>query len=450
MVKEGIFRSYDIRGIYPEDINEEAAEKIGRAMVKHLKTEVMVVGYDMRKSSPSLFKALTKGITSAGADVVDIGMVPTPVVYFTVSKYGYPAGVVISASHNPPEYNGLKIVGKKAIQLSKDTGIEDIRKIVFSNSAPEAKKPGRIIKKDVHAAYYEHILKFSKPGSRKLKLVIDAGNGMGGEFFEPVLDKLPISYKKMYFKPDGSYPNHPANPAEAKNLKDVITEVKKQKADLGVAFDGDADRAIFIDDKGNIVTPDIYVALMVAGELKNHKDKHVYYDLRFSQVALDALKKAGAIAVRTRVGNPFYKQQLIGRGGTMAAELSGHIMFADGLGLDDGLLPVVKLVSFLSRQDKPLSELIGKYRGRYANPGEINVESKNSAKVVAGLEKDFGSLGRVDKLDGLTVTAKDWWFNVRASNTEPVIRLTLETKPDQKFMEAKKQELLKAIRKYDK
>jgi len=473
MINESIFRSYDIRGIYPSEINEEAVEKIGRAVVAYLKPKQVVVGRDMRLSSPSLHRALLKGITEAGANVIDIGMVPTPVTYFTVAKYGYDAGIMISASHNPPEYNGLKIVKKKSIQLSKDTGISDIAKIVLSSDFPKAKKTGRIINKDVREAYYQHILRAtdycsrstrreletqnsshqskadSNNKNRRLNIIVDAGNGMGGAFNKPVLDKLPIKYKAMYFKPDGSYPNHPANPAEDKNLVDLIKAIKKQKADLGIAFDGDADRAIFIDDKGEKLNSDYYVALIAPEILRNSADKRVYYDLRFSKVAVDALKKIGAKPVRTRVGNPFYKIGLIEKGGAMAAEQSGHIMFHDGFGLDDGLLATVKLMSFLSRQQKSLSKLRQPLEGYYSNSGEINIESHNSAKVVAGLEKKYGKIGKVDKLDGLTVVMKDWWFNVRGSNTEPMIRVCLETKPDAEFMKLKRDELLSDIKELD-
>ncbi len=448
MINEGIFRSYDVRGVYPDAVNEEAVEAVGGAVVKYLKAKQVVVGRDMRLSSPSLYRSLVKGITNAGADVIDIGMVPTPVVYFTVAKFGYDGGIMISASHNPPEYNGLKIVRKKALQLSKDDGIEDIKKLVLSGNIKPAKKTGKVIKKDIKKDYFKHILQFAKGTKPGLKIIVDAGNGMGG-FFKPVLDKLPIKYKAMYFKPDGTYPNHPANPAETKNLQDIIKAVKKEKADFGVAFDGDADRAIFIDDKGEVVRPDYFIALIAEEELKQNKDKRVYYDLRFSHVIIDKLKELGAKPVKTRVGNPFYKQGLINKGGTMAAELSGHIMFASGFGLDDGLLPVVKLVNFLSRQKESLSEIIKPLKGYYANPGEINVESNNSARVLKGLEQKYGKIGKVDKLDGLTVTFKDWWFNVRGSNTEPVIRINLETKPDEKFMMQCKKELLDDIKKLD-
>lgn len=446
MVDSSIFRSYDIRGIYPEAINEHVAEKIGFAVAKHLKAKEVIVGRDMRLSSPALFKALVKGINYAGANVVDIGMVPTPVTYFAVVQLKAKAGIMISASHNPPQYNGFKIVTKKAIQLSKDNGIEDIKNIVLKGAREKQGEKGKIRKFDISHAYYNHISRFIKPTARRLKVVIDAGNGMGGNFFKPIFEKLNIDYVPMYFEPNGAYPNHPANPAEHENLTHLIEKIKKEKADFGVAFDGDADRAIFVDESGEVVRPDFYLALLATQELKNHKNKKVYYDLRFSYVAIEALKKAGAEVVRTRVGNPYYKQRLIGEGGAMAAELSGHIMFADGFGLDDGLLPVVKLVNFLGNQKKTLSSFVTKLRSQSANPGEINLEVKDSGKVLEALEEKYGALGKVDKLDGLTVTMKDWWFNVRASNTEPVIRLTLETKPDKKFMAEKKEEILEEIK----
>lgn len=449
MLNSSIFRSYDIRGLYPSEINEEAAEAIGSAIVRYLKVRQVVVGRDMRLSSPSLYHALVKGITGAGADVIDIGMAPTPVVYFTVAKFGYKAGAAITASHNPPEYNGIKIVKDKSLQLSKNGGILEIAKLASTPVKP-VKHIGRVVKKDVLRAYYKHILSKAGRFDRRLRVVIDAGNGMGGTFNKPVFDKLPIDYRAMYFKPDGSYPNHPANPAEDENLRDLIKEVKKEKADLGIAFDGDADRAIFVDDKGRILTSDYYTCLIAPEVLSKSRDKRVYYDLRFSKTAARMLKKYGAKPIRTRVGNPFYKEGLIAKGGAMAAEQSGHIMFQDGFGLDDGLLAAAKLLSFLSRQSKPLSKLRLPFEGYYANSGEINIKSLNSAKVIEGLDKKYGKLGKVDKLDGLTVEMKDWWFNVRGSNTEPVIRVVVETKPDEEFMLQRKKELLEDIKRLDK
>ncbi len=451
MINPLIFKSYDVRGIYPSEINEEAAEIVGRAAVQHLKAKKIVVGRDVRLSSPALHRALLKGITEAGADVVDIGIVPSSVTYFTVASQKLDAGMYISASHNPPEYNGIKIVKQKGIQLSKDTGIEDIKTIAVAGEFKNAKKIGKVKKLDIRPAYYKHVLKFARGMKPGLEVIIDAGNGVGGMFGKPVFDKLPIKYKPLYFKPDGKYPNHLANPAEEKNLQDVVREIKKIKNQnkVGIAFDGDADRAFFVDDKGKTLRPDYYTALIAPEQLKNNKDKRIYYDLRYSKAVLQVLKKYGAKPVKTRVGNPFYKIGLIEKGGAMAAELSGHVMFPESYGLDDGIIATVKMLNFLSRQKEPLSKLIEPIQGYYANPGEINVESKNSAKVIEGLEKKYGKLGKVEKLDGLTVEMKDWWFNVRGSNTEPVIRVNLETRPDKKYMLEKKQELLSEIKKLD-
>jgi len=452
MLNPSIFKSYDVRGIYPSEINEEAAEVVGRAVVAYFKPKSVVVGCDVRKSSPSLTKALIKGITKAGVDVVDIGVVPSAVIYFAVADRGLDAGMYVSASHNPPEYNGIKIVKKKGIQLSKDTGIKDIKKIALKSNFRDAKTPGKVEKLDIKKTYYPHALKFARGMKSGLNVVIDAGNGVAGAFGKPIFDKLPIKYKALYFKPDGSYPNHLANPAEDKNLRDVISAVKKIKGSrkVGVAFDGDADRAFFIDDRGEKLRPDYYTALIAPEQLNNNSDKRIYYDLRYSKAVLNILKSKGAKLVRTKVGNPFYKIGLIEKGGAMAAELSGHVMFPESYGLDDGIIAMIKMLNFLSNQHQSLSQLTTDLKKQYQNPGEINVESYNSAKVIEGLEKKYGKLGKIDKMDGLTVTFKDWWFNVRGSNTEPVIRINLETKPDKKFMETKKKELLEDIRKLDK
>ncbi len=436
-----IFKAYDIRGIYPKQINEEVAYKIGRAVVSFLKCKNLVIGRDMRKSGPKLFKALAKGVTDQGCNVVDIGMCTTPMLHVSVAKYGHDAGIMISASHNPGEYNGFKIDGKKGLQLSEETGLKEIEKFFNKNKFKKEKK-GKITKKDILKNYVNHVLSFAE-NIKGLKVVVDYGNGVGAISAKPVFEKLDIEVIPMYEEPDDSFPNHLPNPHDIANLRALQKRVKKEKADLGVFFDGDADRCFFVDENGEVVLTEFIVGVLVEEELKKSSDKRVYYDLRFSRAVRDAIKENAGKGVMMRVGNPFYKEKLVKEGGALAGEITGHIMFKDNFCMDDGLFSAIKLMNIICKKRKSLSELV-KPLIRYYKTDEINLEVEDKDKKIKEFEKEFSD-GKISHLDGITVEYKDWWFNIRKSNTEPLLRLNVEA-GSKKLMEEKRDEIIKKLK----
>lgn len=438
---EKIFKSYDIRGLYPSQVNDEAAFEIGKAFAKYIGSQV-VVGRDMRASSDGLFDSFARGVNSMGVDVIEIGMCTTPLLNFAVAHKGFKGGAMITASHNPSEYNGIKLIGEKAVQMNKDRGIGEMKELVLSGNLRESKEKGKQKKLDIINEYIDFITE--KIGVVKpMKVVVDCGNGVAALTAKPVFEKLGIRTVEMYFEPDGSFPNHLANPAEEENLKDAERKVVEEGADLGVVFDGDGDRAFFIDENGKTHNVGFLLAAIADHELKNHKGEKVYYDLRFSKKVIDTIKNAGGVPVRTRVGNPFFKQQLILGGGLMAAEYSGHFMYSEHYGLDDGLFSALKLIYWLSKTDKTFSAFVEPYeRGSYVT-GEINFEVEDQERVISDLEKKYSD-GEIDRLDGVTIEYPDWWFNLRSSNTEPVVRLNIEAK-DEKLMKERLEEVIKII-----
>jgi len=442
MINPNIFKAYDIRGIYPEEINEEAAYKIGHAFVKFLNAKKIAVGIDARKSSPSLFKEFVRGITDEGCDVINIGMCTTPMLGFAVAYLDLDGGVMISASHNPPEYNAFKLLSKNSLQLYDDFGIKEVKKLAelsFENGSSK----GKIIKKDILPDYVNHLLKFAKD-IKNLKTVCDYGNGVGAVSAKEFLDNLPISTTHLFPEPDGSFPNHLANPHELENLKTLQEKVLEEKADLGIFFDGDADRSILVDEKGEIVPPDLELAILAKEELKNHKGEKVYFDLRFSKIVDEVIKETGGKSVMMRVGNPFYKEKLQKEGGVLAGEFSGHIMFKDNYCLDDGLFAAVKIMGIMSRTKKPLSELIKPFK-KYYQTEEINLKVKNPDETLRKVKEEFKD-GESINLDGVYIKYSDWWFNLRKSNTEPLVRLRIEADSPE-LLEEKKREVLNIIEK---
>lgn len=438
-----IFKSYDVRGIYPEEINEEGGEAIGKAIGTFIKDDI-VVGYDMRPSSLPLFEALVKGINSTSQKVIELGVCTTPMLNFAVAHKNFRGGVMITASHNPPQYNGFKLIGEKAVQFNKERGLKEIKELVLKNKIEKSLKAGQVEKYNILPEYVAWITKkISKVSS--LKIVADAGNGVAGISAHSVFEKLGLEVKELYFKPDGTFPNHPANPVEEKNLKDLKKEVLETKANLGIAFDGDGDRAILIDEKGETVPSGFLLAAIASEELKGHRGEKIYYDLRFSKGVVEAIEKAGGVAVRMRVGNPYYKEKLILEGGLLGAEYSGHFMYKEHYGLDDGLFSALKVIFWLSKTGKKLSEFIAPFKKGFYQSGEINLEVKESVKLLKTLEEKYSS-GKIDKLDGLTVEYPNWWFNLRASNTEPVVRLNIES-TKKEVLEEKTKELSVALRK---
>ncbi len=437
-----VFRAYDIRGIYPENINEELAYKAGRAFVEFLNAKKVVIGYDMRNSSPKLFDALAKGINDQGADVINIGMCTTPMLGFSVANYTFDGGIMISASHNPSKYNGLKLIKKPALQISSESGINEIESLVEKNHFIYAGKKGNIIKKEILSDYLNHVLKFGDEIS-KLNIVVDYGNGVGSISAKPFFEKLPLNVISLNEKPDGTFPNHPADPHDLKNFEELKNKIKSTNSDLGIFFDGDADRSCFVDHTGEIVFADLILAVLAEHELKIEPNQKVYYDLRFSKAVKESIKNNSGIPIMMKVGNPFYKEKLINEGGILAGEFSGHIMFKSNFCLDDGLFASVKLMSIISKTGKTLKELIDPLKQNFFTSEEINMKVKNADESMKKIKEAY-SEGEFTELDGIYVQYSDWWFNLRKSNTEPVVRLRLEAN-SKELLESKRKEIIRLL-----
>jgi phosphomannomutase len=440
MINGEIFHSYDIRGIYPTEINEEAALMIGRAFGQFIKSDI-VIGCDMRLSSPALAKNFAQGVTEAGFNCIDLGLCTTPMLNFAVAHKKYKGGAIITASHNPSEYNGIKLIGEKAVQFNKDRGIKEIKELVGQNFQ-SAVKPGKIISENILGEYVDWVVSKVKD-IRSFKFAVDYGNGVGSISARPVFAKLNEKPLELYSEPDGTYPNHIANPAEEENLTDLKCAIKENNCEFGFAFDGDADRAIFVDEHGNKIDPGFLLAAIATKELARRPREKIYYDLRFSKVVPKAIMAAQGLPDRTKVGNPYFKQKLILNGGLMAAEYSGHFMYQENYGIDDGLFSAVKVMYWLDQTGQKLSEFVGSFSKGYYLTGEINLEVKDSQKIIKILENKFSD-AKIDNFDGVTIDYPDWWFNLRASNTEPVVRLNIEAN-SQNLLEAKKKEIIELI-----
>jgi phosphomannomutase len=440
-----IFKAYDIRGIYPEQLNEETAYKIGRSFVEFLKCKNVVIGRDMRLSSESFLKALTDGITDQGADVIDIGLSGTDMLYFAVSNYGYESGIMITASHNPKQWNGLKLVREKAIPLSIDKGIGDIKELVEKNDFSKAEKNGTIIKKDIIDDYIEFVHSFvdiEKIGP--LKIVMDASNGMAGMIAPKVFEKTKIEIIPMYFDLDGTFPNHQSNPLILENRKDIMKRVVEEKADLGITWDGDADRCFFIDNNGNFIQGDFITGLFAERMLKKNPNAMILYDLRASWFVKDMIEENNGKSRMCRVGHAFFKQYMREENGIFAGEVTGHYYYKyKDFYTDNGMIPALQMLELISEKNKSLSEIL-KITDNYFISGEINSEVEDKEAIMKKLEQEFND-GKIYHMDGISVEYDDWHFNVRSSNTEPLIRLNLEAKTKEK-MEEMRDKVLKIIR----
>jgi phosphomannomutase len=434
-----IFKSYDIRGIYPSQINEGIVEKIGKAFVTYLSAKKVVVGYDMRTHSKPLFDALANGIVSAGADVINIGLCSTPIAYFANGTLQADGSLMITASHNPGEWNGLKLCRDRAIPISGETGIKDIEKIVFSSKWKTAATKGVIKEHDISEAYGKHIRSFSKL-TKKLKVVVDFGNAMGSMEIKGIRDLFEII--PLYEELDGSFPNHEANPLIAETLHDLRRKVKVTGADFGAAFDGDADRCGFIDNGGEIIPMDIITAIIAEDILKDGHQT-ILYDLRSSRAVKECIEANGGKAVMCRVGHSFIKAQMRETNAAFAGELSGHYYFRENFVAESQALAFLKFANLICTTGKTASELIAPLE-KYYSAGEINSEVKDVKNVLNKLKQKYSD-GKILELDGLSVEYDDWWFNVRPSNTEPLLRLNLEASTKTK-MEEKRDELLALIR----
>ena len=436
----GIFKAYDIRGIYGETLTEDMATNIGRALVTFLGCRKVVVGRDMRTHSVGLFHALCKGLTRQGADVIDVGVVSTPMTYYANGSLGADASVMITASHNPGEWNGFKLCRAQAVPISGSTGIKDIERIVASRAfAPDAKRPGSVTTHEIAPDYVRHVRTIADL-KRPVRVAVDFANAMGIAEAR-CLDGL-MDMTRLFDTLDGSFPNHEANPLKLDTLEALQHEVRKGGYDFGVAFDGDADRAGFVDEKGAIVPMDMITALIAESILRKEKGV-IYYDLRSSWAVKEVILENGGTPMMSRVGHAFIKQQMRENHAIFAGELSGHYYFRDNYTTESSAMAVIHIANIVTRAGKPLSELI-KPISRYFASGEINSEVHNPPGVLDLLRRRYHD-GRILELDGVTVEYGDWWFNVRVSNTEPLVRLNLEAKTKQ-VMETRRDELLALIR----
>ncbi len=446
-VDPSIFKAYDVRGIYGEHLTDEVAYRIGRAAAQYLNVPEIAVGRDMRLSSPQLAAAFMRGITDQGSNAIDLGMVTTDALYFAVGKFNYPAGTMITASHNPGQYNGMKFCRSQASPISLDTGLADIRDLAVSGNFTTPTHKGQIIKRDIIDDYIQHALSFIDVHKlRPLKVVIDAGNGMAGMIMPRVFDHLPsCELIPLYFELDGSFPNHPASPIEPENMEAAQREVRATHADLGAVFDGDADRMFPVDEKGNILDGSMVTAMVAESLLRKHPGSTILYNLIVSKSVPELITHLGGKAVRTRVGHSYIKAEMRKLNAIFGGEHSGHFYFRDNWFADSGLIAFLILLELVSVEGKPLSEII-KPLDKGIRSGEINSTVKDTQRKLQELEERFGKGAQsIDKMDGLTVDYGEWWFNVRPSNTEPLLRLNVEAN-SRELMEKQRDELLAFIR----
>lgn len=440
-----IFKAYDIRGTYPDELNEETAYNIGRAFVVFLKCKDVIVGTDMRVSSPSLSKALMKGITDQGANAIFIGQVCTDAVYFASGFLNKP-GIMFTASHNPKQYNGMKLSKSGAIPINENTGLSAIKSIIEKGIYPEARK-GKMIKKDILMDYARHARSFidtKKLG--KLKIAVDAGNGMAGKMVPLVYKGLSLKIIPLYFKLDGTFPNHPADPSKFENLVELQKAVINNKCDFGMAFDGDADRIFFIDEKGNVVNSSLMSALIIKNLLLKKKRQKIIHNVVCSHIVPEAIRKFGGIPIIERVGHSFIKDTMRKTKALFACEHSAHYYYRDNYRADSGMITSLIVAEIVSMEKKPLSQLLEEFK-IYFTIEETNAEVKDKAMKLKEIEEIYIGQNpkKISKMDGLTMEFDDFWFNVRPSNTEPLLRLNLESK-SRELTERKKEELLALMR----
>ncbi|WP_219466542.1 phosphomannomutase/phosphoglucomutase [Nonomuraea rhizosphaerae] len=439
-----IFKAYDVRGVVPDEFDEQTAEAVGAAFVEVTGARSAVVAHDMRESSRPLSDAFVRGARSRGADVVHAGLGSTDLLYYASGSLGLP-GVMFTASHNPARYNGMKMCRAGAVPIGGDSGLVEIRDRAAELMGRSMTPTGTLIEKDLLQGYADHLRTLvDLSASRPLKVVVDAGNGMGGHTVPAVFEGLPIDLVPLYFELDGSFPNHEANPLEPGNLLDLQRAVRETGADLGLAFDGDADRCWVIDERGESVPPSAVTALVAVRELAKDPGATIIHNLITSAGVPEIVREHGGEPVRTRVGHSFIKAEMARTGAVFGGEHSAHYYFRDFWFADSGMLAAMHVLAALGEQERPLSGLIGAY-ARYHASGEINSTVADQDEALRRVRSAFGSRGTVDELDGLTVTGSGWWFNLRASNTEPLLRLNAEA-ADESTMTAIRDEVLAMVR----
>lgn len=445
----GIFKAYDIRGIYPNEIDEHTARAVGAAFVTYLQAKRIAIGRDMRLSSATLAEAFTEGATGQGADVVDYGMIPTDMLYFAVARDGHDGGAEITASHNPKQYNGMKLVRQQATPLSGDAGIAEIREMIAgSRVPPPAPVRGQRSTADLLGPYVDHVMSFIDPSIvRPFRVVLDAGSGMAGLVAPKIFDRLPCRTTRLCFEIDGRFPNHEANPLIEENRRDIVERVVAEKADVGIAWDGDADRCFFVDGTGEFISGDFITALLAEAFLRKHPGQTVIYDLRASHAVRDTVAAFGGESLMNRVGHAFIKQRMRESNAIFGGEVTGHYYFRDNFYADNGFIPALLILELMSVKGQSLHALLEPLRRTYFISGEINTKLASMEAVGPKLTELAGRYtgGQQSTMDGLSVEYADWHFNVRPSNTEPLLRLNLEATTPQ-LMAAKRDEVLALIR----
>jgi phosphomannomutase len=447
----GIYKSYDIRGVFNTEWTGATAHEIGLRLPALLEARRIAVGRDVRLSSPEVFTQLTRGITEAGCDVADIGLCDTPAVYFATAHYEMDGSVMITASHNPPEYNGLKVSRRLAVPVGYDTGLAELERAVTARSpVPRPQHAGTVSGLDIRKDYLAHLAKFASDLSR-LKVVIDCSNGMAGLFLRDVLRNTGLRYTLMFDEPDGSFPNHAPNPLVEENLAQLKARVREEKADLGICFDGDADRVMFVDENGRFISPDLLIGFLGTFYFSLHPGRRagasgvMTYDVRSSRGVVEYLKGLGAEPTICKVGHSFAKKLLRDTNGIAGGELAGHYYFRENFFCDSGMIAALMVLEVLAADGRPFSKAVAEI-GRYSFSGEINFTVANGPEILRRVKADY-TAGTLIDLDGIRIDFPDWWFNLRVSNTEPLLRLVVEARTRER-LEDRKAELVGKIRQY--
>jgi len=443
------FKAYDVRGLYGSELDEDGARAIGRAYVEQFEPRRIAVGRDMRLSSPAMAAALIDGAADAGTDVLDLGLVGTEMVYFAVGELGLDGGIVVTASHNPKEYTGMKIVRRGALPVGGESGLLELRDRaveIVAQSHYLPRRRGTVRGEDIWPGFIDKVLSFVDVAAIKpLRVVVDAANGMAGTMLPPVLQRLPIDAVRCYFEPDGTFPNHEPNPLLPENREFIVRKTTESDADLGVAFDGDADRCFFVDDTGQFVPGDFITALLARSILaKEGGVAKVIYDVRASRAVPEAIEAAGGEALMNRVGHAYIKHRMRKEGAVFGGEVSAHYYFRDFSQADSGIIPFLLMLELISKEGRPLSEILAPFRERFFLTGEINTPVADVALKLQELKERYRD-GKITHLDGISVDYDDWHFNVRPSNTEPLLRLNLEA-TSRDLMERKRDEVVGLIR----
>lgn len=442
---EAVFKAYDIRGKVPSELNADVVHAIACAFADMLPEGKIAVGRDMRLDSAQLATALIKGLVQQGREVIDLGQITSDMIYFAVGKMGLAGGAMITASHNPGEYNGIKLTGKGVSPIGQDTGLQTIKQAVLEDDFKNSQGEGKSYNQDILVEWIDHALGFA-PNLETLKVGIDAGNGMAGIDVAQLQQKTKLQIEGIYLEPDGNFPNHPANPLVVENLKDLSHLVVDKQLDCGIAFDGDGDRAIMVDEAGTPVSPSIIGAILAEHFLEQHPNSVVLYNAITSRIVPDTIEKLGGKAVRTRVGHSFIKQAMAQHHAVFACEHSGHYYFQDNYNADSGLIAALCVLQIMSTKKQRLSQLVGQYEGKYFDSGEINFEVSSKGKAMDEISSEYAD-AKIDTLDGLTASYGDWWFNLRPSNTEPLLRLNVEA-TSQSVMQENLDQITKILQKH--